>query len=63
MTKVRATRIGKAMPIVKATEEAIVAAAALREGGLVAFPTEGLGPQVRRRRRDARISRREPLKG
>jgi L-threonylcarbamoyladenylate synthase len=47
MSKVPATRIGKAMPIVKATEEAIATAAALlREGGLVAFPTEtvyGLG--------------------
>ena len=47
MSKVRAPRIGKAMPIVKATEEAIATAAALlREGGLVAFPTEtvyGLG--------------------
>jgi L-threonylcarbamoyladenylate synthase len=47
MSKVRAPRIGEAMPIVKATEEAIATAAALlREGGLVAFPTEtvyGLG--------------------
>jgi L-threonylcarbamoyladenylate synthase len=47
MSKVRAPRIGEAMPIMKATEEAIATAAALlREGGLVAFPTEtvyGLG--------------------
>jgi len=45
--QVRGARIGGAMPIVKATEEAIAAAAALlRQGGLVAFPTEtvyGLG--------------------
>jgi L-threonylcarbamoyladenylate synthase len=47
MSKVPARRIGKAMPIAKATEDAIATAAALlREGSLVAFPTEtvyGLG--------------------
>jgi L-threonylcarbamoyladenylate synthase len=47
MSKVPATRIGKAMPIVKVTDEAVATAATLlRQGGLVAFPTEtvyGLG--------------------
>ena len=55
------------MPIVKATEEAIATAAALlRAGGLVAFPTEtvyGLGALAveRGRRADLRGQGRPPL--